>query len=460
VDNTGNFRGTALFALVFAASLTISAFAHAESLIEALSSAYTNNASLNAARAQLRATDEVVPQALSGYRPQVNASADASVAVARSSSSGGWGSPTYPRGVGITIEQPVFLGFRTVNSVKQAKNAVRAAREALRGAEQDTLLAAVRAFMDVVQAQVVLNLKAQNVQFLREQGRAATDRLNVGEGTRTDVAQTNARLSAGQSDYNAAVAGVNSAMAVYEQIIGHRPKSLGAVNSIDAILPKSLAAALEIAGREHPDIIAAQFNVEVARYNVAVLEGALLPSVTVTGSLSHRDDQTAPGTWSDSAALMGKLSVPLYNGGAEYSKVREAKETLEQRLHELDAARAAVRQAVTTAWGTLEAAKAQVTAAQAQVQAENLVLSGIQEERKVGQRTTLDVLNAQQELLNAQVAQVQAQHDRVVAAFALLAAIGRLDAETLRLKVAIYDPMSHYRRVKDKWIGLRTPEGG
>jgi outer membrane protein len=440
------------------ASVSLAAPAAADSLNDALASAYENNADFNAARAQLRGIDENVPQALAGYRPTVSGSMDASITAAKGNQI--QGSITgNPRGVALTIDQPLFAGFRTTNSVKQAKNAVRAARAQLRNVEQQTLLNAVRAFMDVVQAQVVLNLRAQNVEFLREQVRAATDRLNVGEGTRTDVAQTNARLQAGLSDYNAAAAAVTSALAVYEQVVGHKPRSLGAADHVERYFPKTQEAAIYAGIRNHPTIVAAEFNIDVASYNVKVLEGAKMATVGLQGQVSHRDDTPLSGGWQDTASLTVNATIPIYEGGRDDSQIRQAKETLGQRRIELDSARAQVRQAVISAWGTLDAAKAQVEAAQAQVAAEQLVLSGVIEERKVGQRTTLDVLNAQQELLNARVAQVQAQHDKVVAAYTLLAAIGAFDAQTLKLRVHIYDPAAHYELVKDKWGGLRTPDG-
>jgi outer membrane protein len=445
-------------AVAVAACIALAGPATADSLNDALGSAYENNADLNAARAQLRGIDENVPQALSGYRPTVSGSSDAAIEAARGSQIPG-SITGYPRGLALTVDQPLFLGFRTTNSVAQAKNSVRAARAQLRNVEQQTLLSAVRAFMDVVQAQVVLNLRAQNVEFLREQVRAATDRLNVGEGTRTDVAQTNARLQAGLSDYNAAAAAVTSALAVYEQVIGHKPKNLGAADHVESHIPKAQQAAIEEGLANHPTIVAADFNIDVASYNVKVLEGAKMPSVSLQGQLAHRDDTPLSGGWQDTASLTVQATVPIYEGGRDDSQIRQAKETLAQRRIELDSARAQVRQAVISAWGTLDAAKAQVEAAQAEVAAEQLVLSGVIEERKVGQRTTLDVLNAQQELLNARVSQVQAQHDKVVAAYTLLAAIGGLDAVTLRLAVHLYDPAEHYELVKDKWFGLRTPDG-
>jgi outer membrane protein len=445
-------------ALVVGGLLLLTEPASAESLIEALAAAYSNNPTLNAARAGLRAVDEGVPQALAGYRPTVTAGANIGTETVRSSSSGAWTGLT-PRGVSFSIEQPIFLGFRTKNGVKAAETAVLAGRQSLLSTEQNVLLAGVQVYMNVLQAQAVLNLRSQNLDFLREQLRAAQDRLNVGEGTKTDVAQTQASLSQGQYNYDAALADVNAAVASYEQIIGHKPKSLGAVKSIDSLLPKSAEFGVAFALKNHPTILAASYNVDVADYNVKILEGALLPSVSITGSASHSDESSSPGTWSDSASVVGRLSIPIYSGGEPSSKVRAAKETLGQRRIELDGANAQIRAAVISAWGSLDAARAQMRAAQAQVDAQQLVLSGVIEERKVGQQTTLDVLNSQQDLLNAKVALVTAQTARVVAAYNLLSTIGKLTATTLSLPAATYDPTHHYDAVRDKWSGLRTPDG-
>jgi len=431
--------------------LLIASSASAETLADALASAYANNPTLNAQRASLRATDEGVPQALAGYRPTISGSAQASLSSQMPGS--------IPRGVSLTIEQPIFTGMQTTNGVKIAETAVLAAREALRDAEQQTLLAAATAFMNLVEAQANLNLTKENLDFLREQVRAAQDRLNVGEGTKTDVAQTNASLAAGQAEYNSAVAALNTALAVYEQVIGHRPTMLGAAKPVDAWLSKSLNAAIADAMTSHPSILAAGYNIDIADYNVKVVEGALLPTVSVSGTLTHEDDSQGTGRTNNSAQAVASLSVPLYSGGETASKVRQAKETLAQRRIELDAARDTVREEVVSAWGTLDAARAQISAAQSEVSAEGLVLSGVIEQQKVGQSTTLDVLNAQQTLLNARVADVTAQHDRVIASYTLLAAIGMLNAQTLKLNVQPYDPVTHYTQVRDKWGGLRTPDG-
>ena len=444
-------------AIAVVALLLFASPAAAESLVEALASAYANNPTLNSARAGLRATDEGVPQALSGYRPSLTAAGSLAISSAHSSASP-W-STSYPRGVSLTLEQPIFDGFRTKNSVQMAETAVLAGRELLIDTEQQVLLLGVQAYMAVLQTQAILNLRQQNLDFLREQSRAAEDRLNVGEGTKTDVAQTQASVSGGISDYNAALAAVNSAVATYEQIIGHRPKSLGAVKSVDGLLPRSLDAAVATALSAHPEVLAAGYNIDVAEYNVKVLEGAFLPSVSLEVSVSHGDANGGSGSWGDSAELLGKLSVPLYQAGLPDSKVRQAKETLGQRRNDLDAARDSARQAAIAAWGTLNAARAQITAAQDQVSAEELVLSGVIEQRKVGQQTTLDVLNAQQARLNAKVTLISAQTTRVVAAYTLLSTVGRLTADTLGLAVARYEAVHHYQQVRDKWGGLRTPDG-
>ena len=313
--------------------------------------------------------------------------------------------------------------------------------------------------MDVIRAQVVVNLTAQNIEFLREQLRAADDRLTVGEGTRTDVAQTNARLQQGISDYAQAVADLNRAIASYIQVIGHQPDRLGGYNGIEKLLPRTLDAGVAYALSNHPSIIAALYNVDIASYNVRIAEGATLPTVGLTASLSRREESGLRETWNETASIAGRLSVPLYQGGEVAASVRQFKETLGQRRIDLDSTRAQVRQAFVSSWGELEAARAQVKAAEVQVSAQQLALDGVIEERRVGQRTTLDVLNSQQDLLEARVALVNAQYRRVVGAYTVLSAYGKLDAKTLALAVDIYDPTEHLDAVKDRWGGLRTPDG-
>ncbi|WP_211198470.1 TolC family outer membrane protein [Kaistia granuli] len=456
------FSRVYLATVALAAVIVAAPSVQADTLTTALSETYNNNPTLNAMRAQLRATDENVPQALSGYRPVLTANAFIGPSYTRGRS--GPNIPTssrttWPRGVGLTIEQPIFRGFRTQNSVKQAESSVLAGREILRSTEQDVLLDAVAGYTNVLQQQAIVGLREQNIEFLREQQRAAADRLKVGEGTRTDLAQTDAALSQGQTAYDVAVADLNSARATYLQIIGVAPKNLTLPVVNTRLLPKSAEAAVSAGQSRHPAIRAASYNVDTAAFNVKVIEGQLLPTVSLQGDLSRQDDPSVTGSWGTSATFTANLSVPIYEGGVVYSQTRQAKETLGQFRIQLDSARDQVRAAAVSAYGQLQAAIASITSAQSQVKASQLALEGVIEEQKVGQRTTLDVLNQQQSLLQARETLVLAQRAQVVAAYSLLATAGALSAENLGLKVQRYEPKQHYQAVRDKWIGLRTPDG-
>lgn len=447
-------RSTLFGAVALTAIVGVCSTASATSLMAALAAAYANNPTLNAARAEQRAVDEGVPQALAGFRPTLTGTASSGTSWSRNSGVATTGSSW---SVAIAVEQPIFNGFRTVNALKASESAVLAGRESLRSTEQSVLLDAVTAFMNVVREQAIVGLTAQNVDFLREQTRAAQDRLDVGEGTRTDLAQNQAAEATGVSDYNLAVANLNAAIAFYIQVVGEHPRSLAAA-PIAKGLPRSADEATGLAMSNNPAVIASQYNVDIGAFNVSILEGGLLPSVSVTGSVSRSTGGTLPGV-TDSASVMGRLSVPIYEGGAISSQVRQAKERLGALRIQVDVTRDAVRAQAVSALGLLNAAQAQIRAAQAGVRAAQLALDGVQEERRVGQSTTLDVLIAQQALLNARVLLVRAQRDAVVASYTLLSAIGRLDATSLALNVTSYDPAEHYEQVRDKWFGLRTPDG-
>lgn len=430
--------------------------ARSETLNSALVLTYANNPTLNAQRAQLRAVDEGVPQALSGYRPVVGATASAGLSTLNTL---GASANLVPRSVGISIEQPLFSGFRTQNSVKQAESSVLAGREALRSTEQDVFLDAINAYTLVIQTQEVLVLRQQNIAFLQEQVRAATDRLKVGEGTRTDLAQTQASLSAGQTELDVAQSDLNSAKAVYLQVIGVPPRNLVQPVFNNKLLPKSVNGAIDIGLKNHPAILSASYNVDTAAFNVKVIEGQLLPSLTLNGTAQHTDDSSASVPWANSASLTANLTVPIYEGGVVYSQARQAKEVLGQRRIQLDGARDSVRSAVDSAWGQVVAARAAIVSANDQIRANELALAGVIEEQKVGQRTTLDVLNQQQYLINARLSLVVAERSQIDAAYALVSAMGGLSADRLGLSVATYNPKQHYNAVRDKWIGLRTPDG-
>ena len=439
-------------------------YAAAETLESALAQAYRNNPTLNAQRAALRAIDEGVPQALANYRPRVTWTFDSGYQHFESiSTSGGQFTQTKtnisPRGGNIGLVQPVYNGQRSGNLTRQAEATVLSGRETLRNAEQTALLDAATAYMNVLRDTAILDLQRRNVQVLQEQLKQARDRFNVGEVTRTDVAQAESRLAAAQSQVLAAEANLKASQATYRRVIGAEPVNLRPGMPVDRLSPRSLPASIDLGRAEHPTVTAAQYIVDAAQHAVKAAEGSLYPTVTVESSVQRRWD-VQPGVSDQfTGTVLGRATVPIYQGGSEYSIIRQQKETLGQRRIELDVQRDLVRATVVQAWSQLEATKAQIIAAQAQVTATEVALNGVREEARVGQRTTLDVLNAQQELVNARVSLVTAQRDRVVASFTLLASVGRLAPEVLKLPTEVYDSRVHYHQVRDKWIGVRTPDG-
>jgi outer membrane protein len=451
---------------MFCASIALcfagSTFAYAQSTLEgALARAYQAHPSLNAFRASVRATDEGLPQALSGYRPRVTASADIGAQYTDTdlpTRVGNMG-PNYPRGAGVRVDQTVWNGHRTFNRVRSAESGIFAARESLRATEQTILFEAAQAYMNVLRDTAIHNLRINNVEVLDEQLRQVKDRFTVGEVTRTDVAQAEARLAGARSQVSVAQALLKSSLARYRQSVGGEPKKLAPGRSVERFLPKKLESALGSGLSEHPSLNASLHQLDLAEYNVKLAEGELYPTVSLTGSLNQRYDVQGLGDRRSSASVVGSVSVPLYEGGEVTSRVRAAKETVAQRRLEVDVSRDAIRAGIVAAWGQLEASKAQILAAQAQVQASEIALNGVREEAKVGQRTTLDVLNAQQELLDARVTLISAQRDRVVASYQVMQAVGQLSASRLGLKVSTYQPKEHFEQVKDKAWGTQIPDG-
>jgi outer membrane protein len=441
----------------------------ADTLEWALVQAYQNNPQINAQRAAVRATDENVPQALSGYRPRVSISG--SVTEQYSDVRSKTGDPNQPyasvygataiTSYGITGTQTLLNGFQTANRTRQAESLVSAARENLRLTEHNVLLAAVTAYMNLIRDAAILELQRRNVEVLTEQLRQTRDRFNVGEVTRTDVAQAESRLAGGRASMLSAESNYITSRAAYRQVIGIEAGRLAPATPVDRFSPRSLQQAIAAARATHPSVTVAMFNVDAALLQVKIAEGSLYPTLSLQANAQQTNGSTAsPNTLqSSSASVMGQLTIPIYQGGSEYSLIRQAKETLSQRRLDLDTAREQSQQTVVQSWGQLEAAKSQIQATEAQVAAAEIALNGVREEARVGQRTTLDVLNAQQELVTARVGLVTAQRDRVVASFSLLAAVGRLAIPVLGLKVPAYDPMVHYQQVRDSWIGVRTPDG-
>jgi len=487
-------RRTLRLTSVALALSAVACAAQAETLESALSRAYQANPALNSERARLRSLDENVAVAQAGYRPTATISADIGVqqfegnlggagagggavtggavgGAAGGAAGGGVGGVattnsnpifnfvTRPGGAGLTVNQNLFDGFRTDNRTRQAISNVLSNREAIRLTEMSTLFNAAQAYMNVLRDTANLELQRNNVEVLEEQLRQTRDRFNVGEVTRTDVAQAEARLAGARSQVGAAESQLRSSIGIYRQNIGVEPRQLAPGRPLDRYVPANLEQAIMVGLREHPQILASLHAVDTAELQVKVAEGALYPTAGIQGSVRQSYDSQLPNTSAVTAAIVGSVTIPLYQGGSEYAQIRQAKELVGQARLIAERDRDTVRSLVTQAWGRLEAAKAQVLASQAQVQANEVALNGVREEARVGQRTTLDVLNAQQELLNSRVNLILAQRDRVVNSYDVVQSIGRLTVRYTALPVTPYSPKEHYDQVKDLWFGVGTPDG-
>jgi len=427
--------------------------AGAETLREALSSAYKFNPRLDAARATLRATDEEVPRALSGYRPSINGSADTSYRHTTTSPGSASNGESNPRGYQVGAVQPLFHGFRTVNAVSAAEATVRAGRETLRLAEQSVLLEAVTAFGDVVRDSAIVRLRENNVTVLTRDLRATQDRFNVGEVTRTDVAQAQARRAAAVAALDLARANLKTSRAAFERVIGHPPSHLVEARA-STMVARTVGENVEISLRESPSVVAALYREQAARFNIELVRGELLPTAQLEANYAKRFDDSAAADWSETTSVTGRLTVPFYTGGEVQARVRQAKHTHIQRLQEIEQARTETQAQVVTAWAQLQAAQAAVESDNTAVNANRIALAGVREEERVGQRTLLDVLNAEQELLNAEVNLATDRRNVVVASYTVLSTVGRLNAQDLGVASLVYDAEAHYTEVRRKWLDI------
>jgi outer membrane protein len=482
-------RGMASRGIGLVICFTVGLTARADTLNGALINAYQNNPQLNSQRAVVRQTDESVPQALSGYKPTVSATLSTAQSYTSSVTKLTTRSPQdgirlpqqpcdappcYPRtnfesqpsAAGLTISQTLFNGFQTANRVRQAETNTSAARQTLRVAEQTILLNAATAYMDLLRDSALLDLQRRNVEVLQEQLRQTRDRFNVGEVTRTDVAQAESRLAQGRASVLSAESQYARSRANYRQFVGVEAGVLQPGSPVDRLTPRRLIEAIEISRARHPSVGVAMFGIDAAVLQVKITEGSLYPQARLVATAQQNWESQVSSTALQqfNAFVQAQVTIPIFNAGPTgatdtFSSIRAAKETVGQKRMDLDTARDQVQANVVTAWGQLEAAKAQILATQAQVASAEIALNGVREEARVGQRTTLDVLNSQQELVNARTALVTAQHDRVVASYSLLGAVGELNLPKLGINIPLYDPMVHYQQVRDAWIGVRTPDG-
>lgn len=461
------FTGAAVSVLLLA--LAGPAPVLADTIDAALVRAYQNNPQLNAQRAQVRSTDENVPQALSGYRPKVSLTASAGYQYTDVNTTAG-GRPeaivrldthgaNSPRSASLSVSQTLFNGNRTANQTRVAESQVSGSREALRVLEQSVLLSAATIYMDYLRDSAIVEVQRSNVRVLEQTLKQTRDRFNVGEVTRTDVAQSEAQLAAGRTQLLTAESNLTTTRSNFRRIIGNDPANLAPGSPVDRFLPSTLNSAVDLSLVENPNVTAAMYGIDVNYLQVKINEGALLPTISLQAAVTQSYEQTMTIFRSFGASAVAQASVPIYQGGAEYALIRQSKENLAQQRLNLETTRDQTRASVVQAWGQLVATKAQVQSAQSQVNASEIALNGVREEAKAGQRTTLDVLNAQQALVNARVALVTAQHDRVVASYSVLSAVGRLSPTVLGLATTVYDPSVHYHQVRDSWAGVRTPDG-
>ena len=454
----GNWLGLAMLGLLGMTSPVL-----AETLPEALVKAYQTNPQLNAERARQRGTDENVPQALAGYRPQIVASLGAGLQAVRNllpdntvQSAG-----LTPWTIGLTVTQVLFNGNKTSNNVRVAEFQVKSGREALRNVEQGVLLDAATAYMNVMANYALVESQRSNVQVLREIQATTKRRLNAGDVTPTDTAQAESRLSRGLADLNVAEVALAISKEIYAQVIGEPPAQLIPASPVDRLIPATEAAAIDTTIHEHPAVLGASYDVDVATVSIKLAESSLLPSMSVQGSVSRsfQSDPTLSTMATDQASVMGQVNVPIYDGGTASSQTRQAKEVASQSRMVLEKVRSQSRTAVVSAWVANEGTKIALKAVESEVHSADVALQGVRREANGGQRTTIDVLNAQQELTNARSRLILAQRDRVIASYTLLSAVGRLDVHTLNLDTPEYQPELHYHQVRDAWHGLRTPSG-
>ncbi|MGI9404772.1 MAG: TolC family outer membrane protein [Hyphomicrobiaceae bacterium] len=456
---TRHLRNALASAALLACGLTavwVPSAGAAETLHQALSSAYRSNPAIMAQRRSVEATDEGVSQAHSGFRPRVIGNADAAHVDTKTDPAAAGDGSTKPRGYTIQLTQSVFQGFQSVNAVRQAEANVLAARETLRSTEQSTLLSAVTAYMDVIRDRAVVRLRENNVRVLTRELRATQDRFKVGDVSRTDVAQSEARRARSVSDLDLAKANLRTSRAAYQQFIGHLPSQLREPPPVTRNVPGTIQEGIRRAMEESPGVVSAAFLEKAAAHNVDQITGQLLPTVDLEANYTNRFEPSAGIQHRESASLLGRLNFPFYQGGEVYSLVRQARRTREQRAQEIEDQRRIARANLVAAWSQWQAAKAQLKSDRIQVRANRTALSGVRAEENVGQRSILDVLDAEQELLDAQVSLVQTKRDLVVASYSVLSATGRLTASDLGLNADIHNPEIHYGMVRRKAWGTRV----
>ena len=436
-----------------AAAATATWEAPREGINSALAKAYNFNPELFSFRSRLKAADEQIPQAYAGWLP--SAKVDYGYGYDKEKVGHIQYPGTHPISRSVTVSQPIFNGGETLARTSRAFNTVDLARAQLTDAEQRILGDATKAYMGVVRTNEILKLSINNEQVLKEQLQATKDRFTLGETTHTDVAQSEARLARATSDKVTAEGNFDVAKATYLRVIGETaPLDLKMPIKLPSI-PKSLEEALNIGLTKNPNLIAAQANRDIADNDVDISKAAILPDVSFQGSRSSDTGLNASrGIQINDDSYTLNASIPIFQSGAEYSRVRQNKRTRQQRKEEYEASHNETVENITSRWRDLITARATIVSDKSAVESATVALNGVRQEADVGTRTTLDVLDSEQELFQAKVNLVTAQAKEVVAVYDLLAAVGVLTAGDLALNVQIYDPTIHERSVKYRVIGF------
>ena len=447
------------YIIAFLLMCSTSLSASADTLISALEKAYEYNPALKAARASTGAVDEGVAIAKSGYRPtlsvegayidtQVNTNASVN-GVHQKSVDG------YARTLSATISQPIFRGFKTINSINSAKNYVRAAQANLMISEQGLLFGASRAYLDVLRDKAIVDLQKNNEKLLKQELDETKERFKVGEVTTTDVSQAEASYASAQSQRISAEGNLEASRAIYNQIIGSEPKDIQDPKEIESLFPQSMEEALNYAKEHSYSLAAARHNLKAKKYDVSTSKGDLLPSINAyasAGRLKNENYAYDKNPTNDSVELGVTFSMPIYNAGASRAKIRQNKYYRWQAQENLMTAQDELVSDITSYWEYLSANKAKIKSVQAQIKAYQVALNGVREEEALGNRTVLDVLNQYQYLLNAEVEEVTTRHDYYVSGLALLQAMGKLTAKDLNLNVELYEASDKYKETSDKWL--------
>ncbi len=429
--------------------------AQSQALTDALTAAYMNNPTLLARRARLRATDEGVPQAIANWRPDVSMTIDGGFSDVHNTNGTGtarnqWRNAT---GYSVDITQPLFRGGQTLAATSEAENSVRAERARLMGVEQTILLDTISAYMDAFRDEAVLRLNINNEQVLARQLEATRDRFEVGEITRTDVHQAEARRAQAKADRIQSEGDLEASRAAYMNVVGEAAPGELTAPDVPGNLPASKEEALKIAAVKSPTVIAAEFARLAALDNADEVWGELLPELELTAGYSKAFEGSSEQGHIDTAEIGLSLAIPIYQQGSVYSRLREARQDAAELAFTVDEQRRVAVETADRAWEALQTANARVISFQAQIEANVVALEGVQREASVGSRTVLDVLDAEQELLDARVAHVRARRDELVAIYEVKSSLGQLTARDLKLPVTLYDPREHYREVRGRWFG-------